>query len=101
MSEMPTCRVLDTIHYSGLWTHRYPEIAALGDGVLAVVDPADRTDPSGLAGAKVTVMRPNATCLELRVDHAEAPSGTLGIFFRGLSPTDVPRGSTIEWDNAS
>ncbi len=40
---MASCRVIDTIIYRDFWTQRYPEIAALGEGTFAVIDPADLT----------------------------------------------------------
>jgi hypothetical protein len=93
------CRVIDTIEYRDSWTHRYPEFAARGVRTLAVIDPEDLTDPDGISGRIVTVCRPDAdgTRLQLRADISEAPSGTLGLFFRGRTPADIPRGSTMEW----
>ena len=34
-------RVIDTIAYRDAWTHRYPEVSTRGEGVMAIVDPAD------------------------------------------------------------
>ena len=91
------CRVIDTIEHREAWTRHHPGLTGRGDGVLAVVDPADLADPHGIAERLVVVHRPDGTRIELRVDLAEAPAGVLGLFFRGMGSVDVPRCSVIEW----
>lgn len=90
-------RVIDTIELRDSWTDRYPDWAQQGEAVIAVIDPFDRVDPAGLIGRDVRVLRPDGTSVVMRVDRAESPSGTLGLFFPGRSSVDVPRGSTITW----
>jgi hypothetical protein len=92
-----TFRLIDTIELREGWTHRYPDLAARGEGVLVVLEPEGPRPDALLAGRSVTVRRPDGSIITPVVDRVERGAGDVpGLFFRGLSAADIPRGSTIE-----
>ncbi|MEZ5980331.1 MAG: hypothetical protein R3F34_19260 [Planctomycetota bacterium] len=94
---MPTYSVIDTFELRASWTHRHPELADFGEGLAVVVVLTGEADPMSWTGARVSVVRPDATCLELRIDRVEVGhGGATALMFNGLSARDVPRGSTVE-----
>jgi hypothetical protein len=90
-------RVIDTIEHRETWTHRYPDLAAKGEGLLVVLDPKGPIPTPSLVGEAVSVRRPDGSAISLVVDGIERGAGDVpGLFFRGITGADVPRGSTIE-----
>jgi hypothetical protein len=90
-------RVIDTIEHRQSWTHRYPDLAAKGEGLLVVLESDGTTPDASLVGKPVSVRRPDGSTMTLVVDGVERGAGGVpGLFFRGLTSPDVPRGSTIE-----
>jgi len=90
-------RVIDTIEARESWMHRYPDLAAKGEGLLVVLEPEGPKPTASLVGKSVSVRRPDGSATTLVVDRVERGAGDVpGLFFRGLTAADVPRGSTID-----
>ena len=90
-------RVIDTIEHREAWTHRYPTLAARGEGLLVVLEPAGPKPGASLVDRPVTVRRPDGGTSSHVVDSVEqGANGVPALFFRGLTGPDVPRGSTVE-----
>jgi hypothetical protein len=90
-------QVMDTITYRRSWTHRYPEFAARGDGVMALLEPSQINEPPEIQGRTVTVHKPDGNVSQLIAAGSEAHRSVVGIFFSGVSADEIPRGSLIEW----
>jgi hypothetical protein len=90
-------RVIDTIEHRQSWTHRYPDVVAKGEGLLVVLESESTKSDAFLVGTPVSVRRPDGSTIALVVGGVERGAGGVpGLFFRGLTSRDVPRGSTIE-----
>lgn len=96
-------QVIDFYSVKPTWASRYPELAELGEGVVAVVDVASVVDAPDLIGRAVRVTRPDGSLLtatvHARLQVVESVPYVL-YYFRGLDKTQIPRGSRIAWDDA-
>ncbi len=90
-------QVIDIINYRGSWTHRYPELAERGDGVMVILEPSQIKEPPEIQGRTVTIHKPDGNLSQLVATHAEVHHSVVGIFFRGISAVEIPRGSQLEW----
>ncbi len=90
-------QVIDTIYYQRSWTHRYPHLAKLGDGVMAILEPSQIGEPPDIKGRTITIHQPNGGITHLVAIHAEAHHSVVGIFFEGISAEEIPVGSQLEW----
>ena len=87
--------VIDTIELRASRTH--PALAALGEGLLVILDPMGPKADASLLGRPVTVRRPDGGTSSHVVDSVEENgAGVVALFFRGLAGPAIPRGSTIE-----
>ena len=87
-----TFQVIDTIEHRASWTHRYPDIAAKGDGLLVILAASDPPPDTSLIDRAVMVLRPDGGVSEHVVAGVERGASKVpGLFFRGLSAADVPR----------
>ena len=95
--------VIDVIWISNALRARYPEYAEkyASEGVLAILDPSQTHDIAPPAWQPATIRSPDGTTRQAHIDAAEVHHGVLGLFFRGLEPEDVPRGSRIEWTESA
>jgi hypothetical protein len=90
-------QVIDSIEHRQSWTHRYPGLAAKGEGLLVVLESGVAKPGASLIGKAVSVRRPDGSTITAVVDGVERGAGDVpGLFFRGLTNSDVPRGSTID-----
>ena len=90
-------RVIDTIEFKSSWTHRYPEIEARGEGVMAILDPDQIQVAPEVHGRPIKISRPNGSVGNLVATLAEEHHSVVGIFFQGVGSEEVPRGSELEW----
>ena len=90
-------QVIDTINYRGGWTHRYPELAERSDGVMVILEPSQIKEPPEIQGRTVTIHKPDGNISQLVATNAEVHHSVVGIFFRGISAKEIPRGSQLEW----
>jgi len=90
-------QVVDTITFRNTWTHRYPEFAGRGEGVLAILEPSQISEPPEVEGQAMTVHKPDGAVSRLVAGGSEAHHSVVCIFFGGVSAEDVPRGSQLEW----
>jgi hypothetical protein len=90
-------RVIDTICYRGSWIHRYPELAERGEGLMAILDPDQISEPPEIGGQTVMVRRPDGGTDELVVTGSEVHHSVVGIFFKDVSSDALPPGSQIMW----
>ncbi|QDU29672.1 hypothetical protein ETAA8_47870 [Anatilimnocola aggregata] len=90
-------KVIDTIFYTNGWLANHPELAARGEGLLAILDPAEVSDLPAIAERTVKILKPDGTVCSLEVTCAEIHHSVVGLFFAGKSPEDIPRLSRIEW----
>ena len=90
-------QVIDTISYRSSWTHRYPKLAERGDGVMAILEPSQISEPPEVRGRGVTVRKPDGKVSQLVAADSEAHHSVVGIFFSGISADEIPRGSLLEW----
>jgi len=90
-------RVVDTISYQEGWTHRYPEAANRGEGLLAILDPNEIREPPDIHGCAVSIHRPDGSVADIIADGSEARHSVVAIFFKGVTSEDIPRGSHLEW----
>jgi len=90
-------RVIDTIDLSPSWTHRYPELEARGEGVMAVLDPEQIKSAPEIEGRTIVITRPDGSVRQLVATTVEVHHSVVGIFFKGASSDDVPRGAELEW----
>lgn len=94
-------RVIDTITLKNSWTHRYPELAKRGDGLLLILEPEQIKEAPDIEGRTVTVKRPDGSVSSCEVSHTEAHHGVVGIFVKGLALHEIPHGSLIGWETSS
>jgi hypothetical protein len=90
-------QVTDTITYRSSWTHRYPEFAKRGDGVMALLEPGQIVEPPKVQGRTVTIHKPDGNVSQLTAAGSEVRHSVVGIFFSGISADEIPRGSLLEW----
>jgi hypothetical protein len=90
-------RVIDTIHYRDSWTHRYPELAQRGEGVMAILEPSQIKEPPDIQGRTVAIHKPDGNISRFVAADAEVHHSVVGIFFRGISAEEIPLGSQLEW----
>jgi hypothetical protein len=96
-------RVIDTIRYDGsLFRHR-PEIATqFGQGLLAILDPAQIRSAPFQPGDWVLIHRPDGSSLQQIVGAIEIGAGSVvGVFFAGLKEAEIPWLSQIERRSAT
>ena len=95
--------VIDVVRISNALRARYPEYAEkyASEGVLAILDPSQTQAVAPPAGQPATIRSPDGSTRQVHIDGAEVHHGVLGLFFRGLEPEDVPRGSRIEWTDSA
>lgn len=90
-------QVIDTISFRDSWIHRYPDFAKLGEGVMAILEPSQISEPPEVRGRTLTVRKPNGDLSRLVATDADAHHSVVGIFFGGVSAEEIPRGSHLEW----
>jgi hypothetical protein len=90
-------QVIDTISFRHSWTHRYPEFAERGEGVMAILEPSQIKDPPEIRGRIVTIHKPDGATSQLVATDSEGHHSVVGIFFGGVSAEEIPRGSQLEW----
>jgi hypothetical protein len=90
-------RVIDLISYSNRWTHRYPDMARFGDGIMVILDPRDINDVGDLTGVVAAVKKPDGSIETLPIHHAEVHHNTVGLFFQGIDESRIPRNSEVTW----
>jgi hypothetical protein len=91
-------RVIDRITYSSTSTHRYPERAQFGDGVMAILDPQEIRSVPDLAGKIARIERPDGGSEELAIHHSEVHHGVVGLFFQRTDEARIPRLSVVTWE---
>jgi hypothetical protein len=94
---MTLFRVIDTILFKSDWIHRYPELAARGEGVMAILDPKQIHEAPEVQGRAVVMHRPDGSTAQAIPSAAEAHHSVVGIFFSGASSEEVPKGAVLEW----
>lgn len=65
-------------------------------GLVAVLDRLVSQDPTRLIGKAALVQTPGGGILRLRIDGARDHGVVNSLFFKSLTTTDVPIGSSIE-----
>jgi hypothetical protein len=90
-------QVVDTISYRSSWTLRYPDFAERGEGVMAILEPSQIKEPPEIQGRTITIIKPDGNTSQLVATDSEAHHSVVGIFFRGVSAEEIPRGSQLEW----
>ncbi len=90
--------VIDTTEYNSSLIHRYPELAACGEGILAILDPVQIQVAPNVSGRSVTVCRPDGSIKKFVAAGAEVHHSVVGVFFEGASSEDLPRGAELEWE---
>ncbi len=65
-------------------------------GLVAVLDRLVSPDPASLIGKAALVQSPGGEMLRLRIDEAKDHGAVNSLFFKGLTPAEVPIGSRIE-----
>ena len=89
-------RVLDTIHHSNSWIHRYPELVKRGEGLLVILDPKDTTNAFKEEATQAIVTISGCEPKVLAIDSVEKnKAGVIGLFFRGAKEGEIPRGAMI------
>jgi hypothetical protein len=89
--------VIDIIRYRRGWIDRFPDLATRGEGVMAILEPNQISEPPPIQGCIITVHKPNGTTAQLLATTSEVQHAVVGIFFSGISPDAIPRGSFIVW----
>jgi hypothetical protein len=90
-------QVMDTITYRSSWTHRYPEFAKRGNGVMALLEPSQINEPPEIQGRTVTIHKPDGSVSQFIAAGSEAHHSIVDIFFSGISADEILPGSLIEW----
>jgi hypothetical protein len=90
-------RVIDTICFRSSWTHHYPEFAERGEGLMAILDPDQISEPPEICGRAVRVRRPDGDTAELVATGSEVHHSVVGIFFKDVSSETLPPGSQFVW----
>jgi hypothetical protein len=93
-----TFTVIDTIESKSSWIHRYPELAAWGEGVLAILDPVQIQVAPEVDGCSVTICRPDGSITKVVAARAIARHSVVAVFFKGPSIEDVPNGAELMWE---
>ena len=88
---------MDTIAHRDSWIHRYPHLAERGEGLLIILDPAEVREAPDIQDRVVNVRKPDGSASQYVVASAETHHSVVGLFFKGVSSEDIPRGSLIEW----
>ncbi len=94
---MNSATVIDVIEFRESWTHRYPEFAVRGEGILAVLDPAEVSEIPSNRPSSLTISRPDGSISIISVGQWECPHGTVGVFLPELGAEDLPRLSRVSW----
>jgi hypothetical protein len=96
-------RVIDTIRWSEQMQERLASsgVPQLGNGVLAILDPAQVKSPPIAAGGSVRVHCPDGTVTERRVAAVEVRHSVVGLFFADTHEHEIPRLSQIELVSAA
>ena len=68
-------------------------------GIVAVLDSFPSAEPDAFAGRQVEIRIPDGRSIPARVEAVRDRGATISFFFRGLTPTDVPEGSRVEFDD--
>ena len=90
-------KVIDTISYSNSWIDRYPELAERGEGVLAILEPSQIKLAPDIRGLAVMIHKPNGETSRVVATDSSSHHSVVGIFFKGVSAEEIPRGSELEW----
>lgn len=80
-----------------LFKHR-PELAErYAQGLLVLLDPQQTADIQLPDGAQAEIKKPDGSVCHAKIDNAETRHGVMAFFFKGMSQTEMPRGSEITW----
>ena len=90
-------RVIDTIQFNSSCLHRFAEFQARFEGVMAVLDPNQIQQVPEIEGRTIMICRPDGSVKQLIAYSAEARSSVVGIFFKGATSEDIPRGAELHW----
>lgn len=67
-------------------------------GVVAVLDAFPAEDARAFLGRSVRLRAPSGRAVAAKVEGIRDHGTTISLFFRGLTPADLPAGSRIEFD---
>ena len=94
---MPT--VIDRITLNKRWTHRYPQWAKYGEGLMVLLNPEQIDSSHDLAGRTAHITRPDGVAKSLQIHHSEVHNGVVGLFFEGVDESMIPRLSVVTWES--
>ncbi|MFN0055727.1 MAG: hypothetical protein ACKV0T_26590 [Planctomycetales bacterium] len=97
---MAGARVIDTIqitdtlrqHVQGL------QVPFTGDGIHAILDPAESDDTAGAGGKLATIQRPDGSETTWIIAGTQTCHGVPSFYFQNMTSDALPRLSTICWD---
>ena len=90
-------RVINTISYRNSWTHRYPEFAKRGEGLMVLLDPSQITEPPDVQGRTIKIHKPDGQVTQLVAIDSEVHHSVVGLFFSGITEEEIPLGAQLEW----